>query len=206
MSSYPCSFTCTNSGHTQRQIYLHCCSEYSWTIRHDDFSMETWTLNDKWNSCFFVFRQARSYLPVLFSGLLAPDRLKLPPIDRDEVRVWRAEQPVKIPSYLVAIAAGNLVFRSMGKVISWALCMLTLCWDPSDWTRRVFTAMNHHVSAHRRMGRPRNYWCGVRGVCRFDWTLCRCGGKDCRSRLWLEPLWCPCPSALISLWWNGKCE
>ncbi|KAG0143065.1 hypothetical protein CROQUDRAFT_661720 [Cronartium quercuum f. sp. fusiforme G11] len=56
---------------------------------------------------------ARSYLPVLFSGLLTSEP-PLPPIDPKVVRVWRAEQPVKIPSYLVAIAAGQLTFRPMG--------------------------------------------------------------------------------------------
>ncbi|EGF98245.1 uncharacterized protein MELLADRAFT_96062 [Melampsora larici-populina 98AG31] len=58
---------------------------------------------------------AHSYLPVLFSGLNSSETNQAVSIDKNVVREWRAEQPVKIPSYLVAISAGQLVFRSMGK-------------------------------------------------------------------------------------------
>jgi hypothetical protein len=61
--------------------------------------------------------QAHSYLPVLFSGRRSatksnPDST----IDKDSVKDWVFEQPVKIPSYLIAIAAGELVYREMGHV------------------------------------------------------------------------------------------
>ncbi|KNZ48379.1 hypothetical protein VP01_570g6 [Puccinia sorghi] len=36
-------------------------------------------------------------------------------ITKDDVKDWVFEQPVKIPSYLIAIAAGELVYRKMGQ-------------------------------------------------------------------------------------------
>ncbi|KAI9625688.1 hypothetical protein H4Q26_016227 [Puccinia striiformis f. sp. tritici PST-130] len=36
-------------------------------------------------------------------------------IDRSRIKEWKYEQPVKIPSYLIAIAAGELVYKQMGE-------------------------------------------------------------------------------------------
>ncbi|EFP83266.1 uncharacterized protein PGTG_09219 [Puccinia graminis f. sp. tritici CRL 75-36-700-3] len=58
---------------------------------------------------------AHSYLPVLFSGRKAtPSSNVDSSIKKDELKEWKFEQPVKIPSYLIAIAAGELVYREMG--------------------------------------------------------------------------------------------
>lgn len=58
---------------------------------------------------------AHSYLPVLFSGRKSTSSSSIQSISKDHVKVWKYEQPVKIPSYLIAIAAGELVYREMGQ-------------------------------------------------------------------------------------------
>jgi hypothetical protein len=70
---------------------------------------------------FFLFGchvpQAHSYLPVLFSGRKASLSSNVDSsIKKDKLKEWKFEQPVKIPSYLIAIAAGELVYREMGHV------------------------------------------------------------------------------------------
>ncbi|POV99753.1 hypothetical protein PSHT_13390 [Puccinia striiformis] len=61
---------------------------------------------------------AHSYLPVLFSGRKSapnPSFNQTDTIDRSKIKEWKYEQPVKIPSYLIAIAAGELVYKQMGE-------------------------------------------------------------------------------------------
>ncbi|MBW0519591.1 hypothetical protein O181_059306 [Austropuccinia psidii MF-1] len=57
---------------------------------------------------------AHSYLPVLFSARKTGMTTNANTIEKDLVRTWKYEQPVKIPSYLIAIAAGELVYRKIG--------------------------------------------------------------------------------------------
>ncbi|POW00058.1 hypothetical protein PSTT_13351 [Puccinia striiformis] len=61
---------------------------------------------------------AHSYLPVLFSGRKSGPNSsygQTETIDRSRIKEWKYEQPVKIPSYLIAIAAGELVYKQMGE-------------------------------------------------------------------------------------------
>lgn len=103
MSGHPYALFGTSPGHAERQAHILRDGESA--PGHTSYfrSMYRW--------------QAHSHLPVLFSALrVSPPSEEVVPIDINVMRKWEYKQPIKIPSYLVAIAAGEVVWRKMGKV------------------------------------------------------------------------------------------